>query len=303
MFDYEYWGSEELPANVNMALEEYFLRRRKKAVFRLWSFTRDAAILGYAQATDAIKKQDSSFDIARRISGGSHVQTGQNILAYTVVVPREGTFRNYEDMRAYYAEKVALALEGLGIENVSVDNRASTVNVDGKVIASHAIVWGVERALLHGLVIISPYDVDKMHERMHLAERKIGSKVYTEYSALKNMPVISRLLDDVAPEKNDAERVSILKEIAGDALLKQFIGGKHENMKINTKVMKESQALIKRKFGTGAWTKSKKPPFTEHEIEEIPGEQLDGPLKKGLGYCMYSQVKDSKFKKMAAQKD
>ncbi|MBI2172623.1 MAG: lipoate--protein ligase family protein [Candidatus Aenigmarchaeota archaeon] len=301
MFDYEYFGSGSYGALANMALEEYFLRMPMKATFRLYSFPRDATILGYAQATDAIKNRDS--EIARRISGGSHVQTGPNILAYSVAVPRDGTFRTYEDMRAYYAEKVALALESLGVENVDVDNRASTVNVDGRVIASHAMVWGVERALLHGLVIISPYDVDRMSERLHLGERRIGSGVYTEYAALKNMPVVSRLLDDVAPGRPESERMEVLKEAAGDALLRHFTEGRYERMEIGGVVMAESERLVMKKFGRDVWLDMKKPPFTRDEIEEIPGEQLDGPLKNGLGYCMYSQVPDSKFKRMARPED
>ena len=297
MFDYEYWGNASYPANVNMALEEFFLRGKKKAVFRLWSFEKDAAILGYAQSPDAIKKRDPGFDVSRRISGGSHVQTGPNILAYSIVVPRDGTFRNYEDMRAYYAEKIALALESLGIQDVSVDNRASAVNVEGRVIASHAMVWGVERALLHGLVIISPYDAAKMQERIHLGSRKIGSRTYTEYSAIRNMPVISSLMDKVAPSAPESERTEFLKKIVGDAILRHVTGGRHENKAIGKDVMHESMDLIRKKFGNDLWTESKKPPFTEEEVEEIPGERLDGPLKKGLGYCMYSQVRDKDFKK------
>ncbi len=298
MFDYEYFGSGSYGALANMALEEYFLRMPRKATFRLYSFPKDATILGYAQATDAIKSRDN--EIARRISGGSHVQTGPNILAYSVAVPRDGTFRNYEDMRAYYAEKVALALESLGINDVAVDNRASTVNVGGRVVASHAMVWGVERALLHGLVVISPYDVDRMSERLYLAERRIGSGVYTEYAALKNMPAVSRLLDEVAPRKPEGERMEVLKEAAGDALLRHFTEGRYERREIDGAVMSESERLITGKFGRAVWMDAKKPPFTTDEVEEIPGEQLDGPLRKGLGYCMYSQVPDSKFKKMAS---
>ncbi len=297
MFDYEYWGNGSYPADVNMALEEFFLRVPRKAVLRLWSFPKDAAILGYAQSPDAVKKRDSSFDVSRRISGGSHVQAGPNILAYSVIVPRDGTFMNYEDMRAYYAEKIVLALESLGINEVSADNRASAVNVEGRVIASHAMVWGVERALLHGLVIISPYDAAKMQERIHLGSRNIGSRTYTEYSAIRNMPVISSLLDEVAPSAPESERTEFLKKVVGDAIVMQVTGGRHENKAIGKDVMHESMDLIGKKFGKDYWIESKKPPFTEQEIEEIPGEQLDGPLKKGLGYCMYSQVRDRDFKK------
>ena len=297
MFDYEYMGNSSYSADVNMALEEYILRKPKKASFRLWSFDKDAAILGYAQATDAVKKRDASFDVSRRISGGSHVQTGRNILAYSVAVPRDGTFVSYEDMRAYYAQKVALALESLGIDDVSVDNRASTVSVGGKVIASHAMVWGVERALLHGLVIISPYDAIKMKDRMHLGSRKIGSNMYTEYSAIRSIPVVSLLLGKIAPAAPEGDRNEVLKKIVGESLLANFTEGNHENVAVDSRVMAESRSLIKKKFGNSLWTEAKKPPFTEDEIEEIPGEKLDGPLKKGLGYCMYSQVRDKDFKK------
>ena len=300
MFEYELWKGEKYPANVNMALEEFFLNRpaeTKKATLRLWSVPRDSGVLGYSQATDVIKGIENGFDVVRRASGGSHIQIGPNILAYSMTVPRDGSFKNYEDMRAYYAEKVAKTLGNLGVENIATDNKASTINVDGKVIASHAIIWGVNSALLHGLITIDPYNVDRLSGRLSLGSRKIGNKTYTEYTALKNIPTISKLLDRTA--KNAKDRTEALKDIVSEELIKEVTGNKHETNAVNNVVLTESYKLIQEKYGQDKWNDLKRPAFTKEQIEEIPGEELDGPLKKKLGYCLYIQVKNKDFKKMA----
>lgn len=297
MFDYEYWGNGTFPANLNMALEEFFLKRAAlgKAIIRFYSFPRDCVVLGYAQANDPVKQFDNTFDIARRITGGSHVQTGENIIAYSFAVPRDGSFRHYEDMRAYYAACVAEALSDLGIDNVEVDNKASVIKANKKIIAAHALIWGVESALLHGLIFIDPYDVNILTTRLVLGKRKIGDKIYSEYAALKNLPAISALLDKVAP--NAVDRTTALKPIVAEAILKR-VTNTHERMVINPKTASESYELMKKKFGQQTWLKEREPPFTAQEVEEIPFEQLDGELKKKLGYCLFLQVKDSDFKKM-----
>src|SRR3989338_1717031 len=300
MFEYEYWFSDLYPTSVNMALEEYFLRRSaKKGCLRLWSVPQDSGVLGYSQATDVIKKFGSGFNVVRRASGGSHIQIGPNILAYTITVPRDGSFKSYEDMRSYYADKIAKSLENLGVNNITVDNKASTINVDGKVVASHAVVWGVNSALLHGLIVIDHYNVDKLSSRLSLGSRKIGKNTFTEYQALKNIPSVSQLLDKTAKNLDQKQRTEALKVIVGQEILKFVSEGSFVNKKVDNKVLAQAYKLIQQKYGQEKWTNLKKPAFTKEEIEEIPGEKLDGPLKKNLGYCLYIQVKNKDFKKMA----
>ncbi len=301
MFDYEYWQGGVYNTNVNMALEEYFLKRAEKsACVRVWSVPKDSGVLGYSQDTDVVKNTEADFNVVRRASGGSHIQIGPNILAYTVTVPRDGTFKHYEDMRSFYAEKVSKALENIGVNNLTIDNKASTINVDGKVVASHAIIWGVRAGLLHGMIIIDPYNVEKLAERLSLGSRKIGNNVYTEYTALKNIPAVSQLLDNTAKNLNSKHRAEALKEIIGKEIVKTFTeGGDVSKKTIDSRILSEANNLIKSKYGKEEWNNLKKPAFTKEQIEEIPGEELDGPLKKDLGYCLYIQVKDKDFKKMA----
>jgi len=304
MFDYEYWGNGTFSADLNMALEEFFLKRASlgKAIARFFSFPRDCVVLGYAQANDPIKKLDNSFDLTRRITGGSHVQTGSNIIAYSFAVPRDGSFRHYEDMRAYYAALVAEGLGDIGIKNIVVDNKASTINVDGKIIASHAIIWGVESALLHGLIILDSYDVDTLANRIFLGKRKIGNNIYSEYAALKNLPAVSALLNNVAANSSESVRTDALKGIIAQAVLRR-VTKNHKKMAVDERTSAESLNLIKKKFGREEWLKKREPPFTKTEIEAIPDSwesSLDGELKRNLGYCLFLQVKDKDFKKMCA---
>ena len=304
MFEYEYWGNGSFNAYVNMALEEYLLKRaiKKVAPIRFWDFSKDSAVLGYGQATDAIKKVDDSFNVVRRITGGSHVQTGKNILAYTFAVPRDGSFRTFEDLRAYYADIVAKGLEDIGIKGITVDNKASTINVDGKIIASHSIIWGVESALIHGLILIDPYDVEKVNERMILGQRKMGASIYTEYNAIKKLPAISQLLKNVAPNLDEARRSEVLKDLIAKAVLKR-VTKNYELRKITDQTIMEALGVKERKYSSESWIGERKLPFEKEEIEDIPGEELKGELKKNQGYCLFSQVKNKDFKEMAEPDD
>jgi len=298
MFDYEYLGNTTFNGKINMALEEYMLWRAteiKKAMIRFYSFSNDTVVLGYAQATDALKASD--IDVVRRATGGSHVQTGENIIAYSFAVPRDGSFTHFEDMRKYYAEHVANAFSSLGIDNVEPDNEASSVNIDGKVAAAHAIIWGVNSALIHGLIVINPYDMERLAQRIYLGTRVIGGKVYSDYDAIRNIPTIAEILPDLA--KNSNERTDAIKKILSNVILREVTKGKHENKVIDDKIINASWPLMERRYGKQLWTNTHNPVFTKVEIEEVPGEELDGKLKEKLGYCMYIQVKDKDFKKMA----
>ena len=300
MFDYEHWGNTTFNGKINMALEEYMLWRAaetKKAMIRFYSFSNDTVVLGYAQATDALKSND--VDVVRRATGGSHVQTGKNIIAYSFAVPRDGSFTHFEDMRKYYAEHVANAFSSLGIDNAEPDNEASSVNINGKVVAAHAVIWGVNSALLHGLIVIDPYDMERLAQRIYLGTRVIGGKVYSDYDAIRNIPTIAKILPGLA--KNSNERTEAIKKILSNVILREVTKGEHENKVIDDKIINASWPLMERRYGKQLWTNTHNPVFTKVEIEEVPGEELDGKLKEKLGYCMYIQVPDKDFKRMAVK--
>lgn len=300
MFDYEYWGNRVYRGHTQMAIEEWLLKRAaetQKASVRFYSFPKDAIVLGYAQDTDVVKRLDSA-DLTRRATGGSHIQVGQNVLAYTFAIPRNGNFRYHSDMRAFYAEGVADALRELGLKEIEADNKASTIMYDGKIIASHAIIWGVKSALMHGLILIDPYDVNKVNERVALAERRIGSNVYSEYAALKNLPAVSGLLNKISPNASEDARSATLKDIIAKAILQRITKGNHKENDVE-RFFPELKGLLGKKYAHPRWIETHVPTFTQRRIEEIPGETLTGPLKKGLGYCLFLQVENKDFKKMA----
>lgn len=307
MFKYEYWGRNKLSISDNMALEELMLSRSAKlnvATVRFWDVDKDAAVLGYGEAPSAIKKRDVSFDVARRITGGTHVEFDRSCLAYSFTVPRDGSFKHYEDMRKYYADKVAAALSELGVGISSVDNRASTINVDGRVAASHAMFWGVKAALMHGLMIIEPYDVDKILGRMVLGERRIGRHFYREYDALRNIPALGDLVRDSGRSLADERaKVEIAKKLISEMVLKEIAHGKHRTLAPAGSTIDQARALVASEHTGKPWVNDRAPPLTDRHVEEIPGEELAGKLKEGLGYCMYSQVADKDFKKMAEPED
>ncbi len=293
MFDYEYWGHDTLSINENMALEELLLKR---------NVSKDSVVLGYGEATSALKKRDQSFDVTRRITGGSHVQFDNNCFAYTFTVPRDGSFKHYDEMRKYYAEKVAEAMQELGIEVSKVDNRASTINVDQKVVASHAMFWGVKNALMHGLMIISPYDVDRIFERVSLNERRIGKHVYTEYDALKSIPTIGNLMNKKTEMISRDKKAEYVKKLLADEILKQ-IARDYQSKKVTENILKAAKELVEREHTGELWVDDRNPPLTKDKADTIPGEELDGALKKNLGYCMYIEVPDKDFKEMAEPKE
>jgi len=305
MFDYTYWGNDSFPANINMVLEEFFLKlaaAEKIPSIRFFTFDKDAIVLSYGQATDAIKNLDKDVVLTRRLTGGSHVQQGRNALSYMFAVPRDGSFKNLTDMRAYYAEIVGKAFENLGIENVEVDNRACGIKIDGRIAASHAMFWGVESALLHGIIIVKPYEVEKIANRLWLKTRKVHGKIYTEESALRNIPAIMNQLKNFAPNAKPEQKLKGVHELIAQEILKEATRGKFRREKIDEKIIARLQLLLQEKYNKQAWIEKRKPPFTEEEVEEIPGlygARLDGRLKKNLPYCLWIEVKNREFKKMA----
>ncbi len=301
VFDYEYWGNNTLPITDNMAVEEYMLdnsARKKVATVRFWNVEKDAVVIGYGESKSNIKRFDSSFDFTRRITGGSHVQFDKNCLAYTFTVPRDGSFRHFDDMRKYYAEKIVDALVDLGIDDVFADNRASTINVGGKVMASHAMFWGVDSALMHGLMLIDHYDVDKLYERMILRDRKIGRSVYREYDALKTAPVAKELLFTDNVEISRDRKAEYVKEKIAEKVLEEVTDGKYKSMAVSGSVVEAARRIVASAHTGKPWADERMPPYSSDQVEAIPGEELAGELKKGLGYCMYIEVPDKDFSKM-----
>ncbi|MCH7758972.1 lipoate--protein ligase family protein [Patescibacteria group bacterium] len=304
LFRYENWGVGVFSANINMALEEFLIQRvaqeraeKHLATVRFYSFSHDSIVLGYGQDLDVIRQLDSKVELTRRITGGSHIQTGPNMIAYSFVVPRDGTFNTYEELRAYYAGSVARALQKIGIGNPVVDNQASTINVNGRVIASHALWWGVKSALLHGLIMLSPYDVDAIASRVLLKKRIIDNKVYSEYLTLKNLPTVSTELR--ARRSAPSLKHRILYDVVSRAILDEVAGDTYTNQSINKSVINKSLEFLTQRYGVSQWTQKHTPTFTREEVEEIPGEELAGPLKKNLGYCLFIQVRDEDFKQMS----
>jgi lipoate-protein ligase A len=305
MFNYEYWGLNDLSISENMALEELMLEEsasRNIAGIRFWNVKKDSVVLGYGESPKNVKGGDASFDLARRITGGSHVEFDKACLAYTFTVPRDGSFRHYEDMRKYFAERVTSALSDLGIKDVYADNKASTINVDEKVMASHAIFWGVKSALLHGLLLIDHYDVDRIAERMILSKRKIGGSIYDEADALRLAPAASELIKAGAsiPQKAKAD---FAKMAISEKLLDSITGGNHSKLFVSENTLSRAERLVSSTHTDSRWLNLRNPPYTEDAAEAIPGEELNGVLKEGLGYCMYIEVSDKDFKGMAVPKE
>lgn len=305
MFDYVYWGNNSFPSNINMALEEFFTKlatTEKVPSIRFFTFDRDSIVLSYGQATDAIKKLDDKVELTRRLTGGSHVQQGPNALSYMFAIPRDGSFKDIPDFRAYYADIVGRAFQNLGIENVEVDNVACGIKIDDKVSASHAIFWGIESALVHGIIILKPYDVESLANRIWLKTRKIGNKVYTEKSALRNIPAIMSRLKNFAPNANPKQKLKAVHELVAQEILKEATKGKFKREAIDQKIINKLNPLLQEKYDQKNWIERRKPPFTQEEVEEIPGlygAKLDGSLKKNMPYCLWIEVKNKEFKKMA----
>jgi len=306
MYQYTYWGNSTQSANDNMALEEYFLNvsaKEQSAHIRFYDFDKDTVVLRYNQSPSAVRQWTDDFNVTRRGSGGSHVQVGGNILAYSFIIPRDGNFRSHPKFRAYYAEKVADALEGIGLTDIVVDNDASTIMTGDRVVASHALKWNVRSALLHGIVMITPYDVDKIMQRVYLGQRTIGSSTYTEASALRNIPTLTQALPNLKPNANAEQREHYFKQLVGEAILKEVAGKDYRREELSEAILQQAREYHGARYSQPRWLKRRLPTFTPEEVEELPGETLDDPLKKDWGYCLYIQVPDKKFKNMAEPED
>jgi len=306
MFPYVYLGNHVLGCRVNMSIEERMLRmaaEERVAPIRFYSFGQEGAVLGYAQSPASVKYRGTDFAVVRRITGGSHVYVGPNAFAYSVAIPRNGEFRTHGDMRAYFAESIAYAYADLGVKEIEVDNKASTINSNGSIVSSHAIIWGRDSALLHGILYADPLDVERVSQRVHLGERRIGSETYTEQQALQNIPAVSALISQINPNLPADARLRIARELLGSAILQRVTKGRYTNYPIDRDFVGNVTTLARQKFSSPVWTNDRLPPFSQQEVEEIPGEELAGELKKNLGYCLFLQVTDKDFKKMAQPKE
>ena len=306
MFNYRYLGANRLSIHNNMALEEYALNEsalHNLATIRFWDVDKDSAVIGYGESKGNILKEDKSFDIARRITGGSHVQFDKNCLAYSFTVPRDGSFKHFNDMRKFFAERITNALIGLGIDGAEADNRASTINVDGKVIASHAIFWGVESALLHGLILVDHYDVDRIIERMLLKERAIGRHTYAEYDALKGMPVAKELVNGIPFGINEDKKLEYVKGRICSSVLSEVAEWHYKAEGIDDYTINSAMKLAETRHIGSPWVEKRYPAYENDEVDAIPGEELAGSLKRNLGYCMYIEVPDKDFSKMTLPKE
>lgn len=294
MFEYEFWGIRKHPARDNMSIDEWMLARSASnsvATIRFYNVPRDSVVSGYGQALDFLKARDDTFDVVRRPTGGSHVQIGPNTLMYSFTAPRDGTFKFHGEMRKYFADNISKALSELGIGSVQADNETSTIKIDGKVVGGHSMLWGIKSALLHGFIVIDPYDVEKVANRVILNSRTIDGEVYSEYAALKNLPALATILN--------GRNQSSVKEIIANSILEGITGGRYKKMEVDEKILLESSPFLEKRYGKQVWTREREPAFEKNEVEEIPGEELSGPLKETLGYCLYLLIGDKEFKKMA----
>ncbi len=306
MFDYEYWGTNTLAIKQNMALEEYLLKRsaeKNVATIRFWNVDKDSAVIGYGESSQNIKNIDGSFDIARRITGGSHVQFDKSCLAYTFTAPRDGSFKHFDDMRKYFAEYISDSLTDIGIKDTYADNRSSTINIDGKVVASHAMFWGVDSALMHGLILVDHYDVEKIYNRMLLNERKIGRNTYSEYHALREAPAVMDLAAPQTAIKDHDAKAAYVKGMLASKILSKITSSKYKGMDVSANVLSDSERLVLKNHTDQRWFEQRTPPYEKSEVEAIPGEELNGVLKKNLGYCMYIEVGDKAFSQMSIPKE
>ena len=286
------FGRNSLPANINMALEEYSLQKSSEGAghIRFFDMPKDVIVLGYAQSPDVHKQ---SIDIVRRVTGGSHVLFSENTMAYSISVPRDGSFKNHQDMRKEFLGKIEASFRNLGID-ATTDLQASATYVDDKIIAGHAMIWGVESALIHGLINITPFDMIKMEKYVKLKSRKIGSNLYSEKDVISKLPAVSDFI-----KKDKASKNEICRKILIKSIVSEVTSGKHENKSIDNIIINQSIPLLEKRYGKEVWNLKHNPEFSPEQIEEIPGEELKGNLKKDLGYCYFTQVKDSDFKEMA----
>ena len=307
LFPYEYWGnSSSLPASSQMALEDYFRQyvaqasqglNGRTAVIRFFSFPRDTVVIGYGQDTDVLKKRDSSFSVVRRITGGAHIQLGPESLAYSIVVPRDGTFSNWREMREYYAGLIAKALMRLGVPEIETNNELANLTLKGRILSSHSSFWGVQSALVHGLIILYPYDVDKIAERVALRARSIGGRTYSEHRALKALPTVYDELRNKLVRARLAPK--ILRQIVANAILHEITGGRFMQVDITPDILFDVGKLVRDKYGTLTWFEERNPVFTTNEVIEIEGtDGLDTPLAKDRGYCLFHGVSDEDFRQM-----
>jgi len=202
------------------------------------------------------------------------------------------------------ATSAADGLRDIGI-SITIDPKSQTMQYenDGKVIGGYSTIWGIQKSQVHGLITISPYDAEKIKRRVFLKTWKIKGEFYSEYDALKIMPTVSSILNGGKKFRNEVYTEELKKKVAEVITKKLTEDGSFKNENIFDKVVNESIELAREKHSQDEWVYRHLPTFKRNEVEKIPGSELDGPLEKERGYCLWLFVKPENFREMSIPRD
>lgn len=266
---FNYFGNGSHDMYTNMAAEEHMMSRVSREGIpglRLFTFDEPGIIIGYRQANDVT----DDLPVTRRMTPGSHVIVGDNTLGYSFCVP--STSKDVGKIRAHFAGQLAYALNDLGYD-AQEDNKASAIKIDGKIVAGHSMSGIGGSTLLHGFLVISPYE-RKILDSVNFY-RSVKGDGNVERRALENIPIISASIPNITK--------AILRRITDD--------------EYETVIDPPTDNEIA-KYRDENWQNNAFPHIKN--MERFPQEDPNSRLFERGKYCIWSNISDEDLSRMAS---
>lgn len=201
-------GYHKFNAPTNMAIDRAMAMiagRDNKAFMRFYDFEKPSLIYAAFDHPDILRSEDmNGTDISRRETGGKIIYIDERELGYSIAghldkeMARDLTLkpRIYE----HFGAKIAKVVKSMvpNPDAISTSERGSMINIDGKPVASHAMVIFPDAFLYHGVLAIDKWDADRIKSLIRMNDND-----YKEVVMLPSMIGSSKGINGIRSCKMD----------------------------------------------------------------------------------------------------
>ena len=282
MANFEYWGLDRESSPQTQISTDYLMMNRCSEtgmpVLRMYCYPEETIVLGRHQHPSIIREGKS--DTIRRYTGGTATLEKPDDLCWAVAFPiAPNGHKNPLAGKTYYGNKVAKSLSYPGFAAVS-DPASSTIQINGRVVGGYATCMKEGIALIHGNIVITPFDAEKIDRTIHLRERVVRNITYAEKDAIDRIPALSK-------RKNGISMTDVAEK-----LLDSMTGGFYIQNTPNSSAVKELETFHR----TDDWV------LDGRHVDNVValGEESFRRMLNRTGHCFYCEVGDDDFAMMAS---
>jgi lipoate-protein ligase A len=244
----------------NLALEEYFLRKKTEDIFILWQ-SETAVVVGKHQNTlaeiNSVYVREHKIPIARRLSGGGAVVHGPGNLNFTFIMNGEpGRMVNFKR----FVTPVVMFLQTLDLE-AEIGGRNDLL-IRGKKISGNAEHVFRHRMLHHGTLLFNA-DLTILKESLKIKPGQYsGNAVKSVHSEVANITFFLRNTYSF-----DKFREHLFQ------YLQDFFGAKYTRQ-LTRSECNEIEQLRSTKYATDDWIFRYSPAFEVSGVINLYGQQV-----------------------------